>query len=368
MKQHLTYCLNTHPGETWAENLAAIRTTVLAVRDLVSPGQSFGLGLRLSALAAAELHQPALLAEFKRFLERENLYVFTINGFPFGRFHGGAVKEKVYAPDWRSHERRDYTNQLADILAALLPDGCLGTISTVPGSWKPWIQSPDDVGAMAENLTACADHLARVREDRGREIVLTLEPEPGCYLETTEETVRFFAEDLPASRRHLGVCFDTCHVALQFEDLAGSFRRYQAEDIRVPKIQISSALRTDGGPAALAALAPFAEPVYLHQTLARTSGGERLFWPDLGPALEGLRFSPAAEVRVHFHVPLHFTEAGPLSSTAPAITPEFLILARSCPHLEIETYTWHVLPANLRSGSIEQSIAREFSWVRERLG
>ena len=197
MTQHLTYCLNVHSGESWAENLAALQTTVLGVRDLVSPGQPFGLGLRLSALAAAELHQQAPLADFKRFLERENLYVFTINGFPFGRFHGGAVKENVYGPDWRSSERCGYTNQLADILAGLLPEGCLGTISTVPGSWKPWIRSPDDVRAMAANLAECADHLARLRDDHGREIVLTLEPEPGCYLETTEETVRFFPNISP---------------------------------------------------------------------------------------------------------------------------------------------------------------------------
>lgn len=350
--KHLTYCLNVHPGESWAENFAALQTTVLAVRDLVSPEEPFGLGLRLSALAAEELR----IKKFQQFLERENLYVFTINGFPYGRFHGGPVKENVYAPDWRSTERRDYTNRLADILAELLPEGCIGTISTVPGSWKPWVQSPHE---MVRHLAECVDYLARLP----REIVLTLEPEPGCYLETTEETVRFFTDHFPGSR-HLGVCFDTCHVALQFEDLAESFRRYQAAGIRVPKIQISSALRTHGE---TAPLAPFAEPVYLHQTIARMPTGERRFWPDLAPALESLGATAAEEIRVHFHVPLHFTASGPLSSTAPSITPEFLSLLPADSHLEIETYTWDVLPPQLRSGSIEQSIAREFAWLRERL-
>ena len=332
-----------------------------------------GLGCGLSAIAAGELRESGTLDAFREFLRRENLYVFTINGFPFGRFHGGPVKEKVYAPDWRSMERRDYTLQLADILADLLPEGCLGTISTVPGSWKPWIETADDLCAMVRHFSECAAALAELRERRGCEIVLTLEPEPGCYLETTDETVRFFTEHLlaqgEANRRHLGVCFDTCHAALQFEDLAQAYRRYRDAGIRVPKIQISSALRTGGGPAALAALAPFAEPVYLHQTLARTRAGGTLFWPDLAPALEALPSVAAEEIRVHFHVPLHFEEAGPLGSTAPCITPEFLGLLRggASPHLEIETYTWDVLPRDLRAGSLEHSIAQEFAWVLRRL-
>ena len=63
---------------------------------------------------------PAPLKESVRCAE-QNLYVFTINGFPYGCFHGARVKENVYVPDWRTPERRDYTNLLADILADLLP-------------------------------------------------------------------------------------------------------------------------------------------------------------------------------------------------------------------------------------------------------
>ncbi len=299
----LTYCLNVHPGETWPENFATLRTTVLAVRDLVSPGKPFGLGLRLSAVAAAELDNPARLAELTGFLDSENLYVFTINGFPYGRFHGGPVKENVYAPDWRSPRRRDYTNQLATILAAIIPEGETGSISTVPCSWKPWIKSPADIELMLDHLTDCVAHCAAIES---REIVLALEPEPGCLLETTSETVDFFNEHLFTEgarllaaklhssgqsareliRRHLGVCLDTCHVALQFEDPLESLRRYEAEGIRVPKIQISSALRTDA--AGIDALRPFVEPVYLHQVKARTATGEILSWNDLPQALDEL--------------------------------------------------------------------------------
>ncbi len=45
-EQHLTYCLNIHAGETWAENRKAIEEKATAVRDRVSKGQPFGLGLQ----------------------------------------------------------------------------------------------------------------------------------------------------------------------------------------------------------------------------------------------------------------------------------------------------------------------------------
>jgi sugar phosphate isomerase/epimerase len=385
----LTYCLNVHPGETWPENFATLRTTILDVRDLVSPAAPFGLGLRLSAAAAASLGDPAQLAELIHFLNSENLYVFTVNGFPFGRFHGGPVKENVYAPDWRSPQRRDYTNRLAAILAALIPEHGAGSISTVPCSWKPWIKSPADLDPVVDHLTDCIAHCAAIAERQGRNILLALEPEPGCLPETTSETIDFFntrlftqgapllAKKLRSTERgaialirhHLGVCLDTCHAALQFEDPADSLRHYESEGIRVPKIQISSALRTNASAAAIEALRPFAEPVYLHQVKARTAGGEILSWTDLPQALAELPEATAEEVRVHFHVPLHFTASGPLSSTSSLLTPEFLTSITRDPltHLEIETYTWDVLPAPLRSTSIEQSIAAEFRWLKDQL-
>jgi hypothetical protein len=294
------------------------------------------------------------------------------------------VKENVYAPDWRSVQRSDYTNQVASILAALIPPGATGTISTVPCSWKPWIHSPAELDPILDLLANSVAHCVGIAEHDGRDILLTLEPEPGCLLETTSETIDFFnrhvftrgASALAAKlgkteasacdlmRHHLGVCLDTCHAALQFEDPAESLRLYEAEGIGVPKIQISSALRTDASPAALAALSPFDEPVYLHQVKARTPSGEILGWPDLPMALEALPHTAAEEVRVHFHVPLHFTGAGPLNSTASLLTPDLLreIARDPLTHLEIETYTWDVLPDSLRSTSIEKSIAAEFAW------
>ncbi len=373
----LTYCLNIHPGETLAENLAAIRQHAVAVKQRLAPAAPFGLGLRLSAAAAAELRTKAARRQLCDELDALGLYAFTINGFPFGQFHGARVKEHVYAPDWRTRERLDYTCLLAEILADLRPAGMSGSISTLPGSFKPWIHKDADVRAMAQNLVACARHLAALREQTGREIHVGLEPEPFCFLETTDEVIHFFEGPLAAAcadaaerelvRRHLGVCLDTCHVALQFESPLTALRRYRAAGIRVSKIQISAALETDAAQAG--ALQPFDEPVYLHQTKARFFSGELLAWPELSDALPAIAASGRMEtVRVHFHVPLFWEGAPPLRSTAPDLSAEFFREAcAATEHLEVETYTFSVLPEALRAGGVVDCICRELEWVRRKL-
>lgn len=386
---HLTYCLNVHRGESWAENFDAIRDKAMVVRDRLAAegrGGRFGLGLRLSNQAAGELESAEARREVREFLDANDLYVFTINGFPYGQFHAGRVKENVYRPDWRTVERRDYTIALANILADLLPDGIDGSISTVPCSFKGWIQNRDDVAAMVAHLADCAEVLHGIRESTGKEIHLGLEPEPVCYLETTDETVRFFNETLfplgreslgkklgcdavraeEIIRRHIGVCFDTCHVAIQFENLAESLERYQKEGIRISKIQVSAALRADCNSTAMEALAPFCEPVYFHQVKARSADGAILSWDDLPAALCDLpQRADAGELRVHFHVPLFVETYGALASTAFTLTPEFFAQVRKCgvSHLEIETYTFDVLPEALRAVDVTESIASEYRWL-----
>lgn len=375
---HLTYCLNIHPGETWSENFAAIREKTLAVKEQVAPKSAFGLGLRLSQQAASELASSEARTGVKQFFANQNLYAFTINGFPFGRFHKDRVKEQVYAPDWRTPERREYTKLLADILADFLPDNIDGSISTVPCSFKPWITSETDVQTMAQMLIDCARHLDGIRQHTGKEIHLGLEPEPCCFLETTEETVRFFEETLfsmargdeDVVRRHVGVCFDTCHVALQFEDLTESLQRYLAAGIRISKIQLSAALRAPSTPEARSALQPFCEPVYFHQVKAQTESDGVVSWDDLPEALRDLpERKDVRELRVHFHVPLFAEHFGALLSTNASLTPEFFALVQSglTSHIEIETYTFDVLPAERRRGDVIQSITDEYNWVLPRL-
>lgn len=389
---HLTYCLNVHPGETWQENLAAIRDHALAVRKQVAADQTFGLGLRLSRQAADALCRPDQLKEFSEFLAANNLYAFTINGFPYGTFHGTAVKQEVYRPDWRGPDRRDYTIRLANILAALLPEGVSGSISTVPGAYKAWIRTEADVLAMAQTLAETAMHLEVLRRTTGKEICLALEPEPDCYLENTDECVAFFSgplrgygiEHLRARfhlaagaaeevlRRHVGVCFDTSHLAVEFEDLAVSLSRLKSAGIRVGKVQISSALRCEPTLAALERLEPFCEGVYLHQAKALKPSGEVVSFADLPEAISAVREGRVVcrELRVHFHVPLFFESAGPLRSTSELLKGSFASAVRGgiTPHLEIETYTFNVLPDAIRPAGITECLVREYRWVLDLLG
>lgn len=305
---HLTYCLNVHRGEAWEDCLAAIGRYALKVRDRVGRGRAFGLGLRLGHLAANQLARPAARKAFKEFLQQENLYVFTVNAFPYGQFHQTAVKENVYSPDWRTAERRDYTNLVADILADLLPEGVDGSISTVPGSYKAWITSQADTTTMCQGIAQSLMHLEAIHRRTGKRICLALEPEPDCTVETTGEVVEFIhtmmAPRMDASLlSYLGVCFDTSHMAVEFEDLADSLSQLAAANVPVAKIHLSSALRVSPTPAAMERLRAFCDPVYLHQVKA-TVGGRVVSYRDLPDALAAAGETPMEEMRVHFHVPV----------------------------------------------------------------
>lgn len=390
--RHLTYCTNIHPGESWREVRDALATHVPGVRQALGWTGPFGVGLRLSGRAAQELDDPAVFEELRAILAEHDLYVFTLNGFPFGTFHGARVKEGVYAPDWRTAERVDYSGRLARHLAALLSEGQSGSISTVPGAFKAEATGEDDVAAIAENLLRHVASLWRLRETTGRTIALALEPEPECLLETTAEAVTFIENRLLAApgrrrlaeltgldergseaclRAHLGLCVDVCHAAVEFEDLRDSLRLPGRHGIRVPKAQLSAALRVPAVDAdAVGRLRAFDDGVYLHQVVARE--GDRLVrYPDLPQAFEAADAgtAPAAEWRIHFHVPVFRAELDGFFSTQPELADALDALAGmpEVPHLEVETYTWDVLPARHRDLPVHAAIARELAWVRARL-
>lgn len=393
-KNHLTYCLNVHPGETWEENFAAIKTQALAVRAIVAPDVPFGLGLRLSRQAAESLMGLDARTAFKDFMAASNLYAFTINGFPYGAFHGTRVKEAVYQPDWRTRERVDYTLMLAGILADLLPEGVPGSISTVPGAYRAAVSDERDRAVMAAALGQVAVALERLSQERGRELSLGLEPEPDCLIETTEEMIAFMEKDMTATalpevcrelgiakpkaetiiRRRIGLCLDTCHAAMQFETPADALRKALAAGVSISKIQVSAALTAMDPPVTTAQLAAFDDNVYLHQVRIRDADGHVSRFPDLQPALaqmapdDGAQAAPR-EWRIHCHVPLDYTGDGTLGTTAGDLTPAFFsqALQSGIAHLEIETYTFGVLPASLQAVGITNSIANEFAWVLGRL-
>lgn len=395
-RRHLTYCTNIHPGETWAEVRGNLARFVVPVRERFAPGAPFGVGLRLSAAAARALAEPAAMAELRDFLRAHDLYVFTINGFPYGTFHGRPVKEDVYLPDWLDPERLAYTDRLADLLAALLPEGVDGTISTVPGAFAPRVAGDADAARMAAAMLAHVAHLVRVRAATGRRIALALEPEPCCFLETIDETVAFFQRHLltpsaaaavaaatglaPAAageaiREHLGVCLDACHMAVEFEDPAAALDALAAAGIRVAKVQVSAGLRValPGGhedAAARAALAAFADDVYLHQVVERRADGTLARHLDLPQALAAERGEAGArEWRIHFHVPLFRDRYGHFEGTQDYVAALLRLVGErtDCAHFEVETYTWDVLPEEFRREDIVTAVARELAWTAERL-
>jgi sugar phosphate isomerase/epimerase len=389
----LTYCSNIHAGETWPEVAGALRASLPEIRRQLRAEGPFAIGLRVSAQAAAELEAPRTLAEFRAFLRDGDYYVPTVNGFPYGAFHGQRVKELVYLPDWRQPARVEYSNRLASLLTALLEGASAqeGSISTVPGAFKGHIHSPDDARAIAAGILAHAAHLVRLRDASGITIALAIEPEPACFVETIAEAVDFFTrylfdESLVASlarqggyalsvgdvKRHVGVCFDACHMAVEFEDAGAALSSLASAGIRVPKFQISSALRVPNpveGSRGRAALARFSEDTYLHQVVERASGQLSRF-VDLPDALASPDPRTEREWRIHFHVPVFLAVMGDLETTQPYLE-SVLDLVKQIPDstcLEVETYTWDVLPPEYRTVDMNTAIARELAWTRARLG
>ena len=386
---HLTYCTNIHAGEEWPDVRDSLRQHLPTVKAAFAPNAPMGVGLRLAAAAAETLQRPEAMDELRSLLREMDCYVFTLNGFPYGTFHGQPVKEGAYRPDWADPLRLHYTNRLATLLSQLLPDSLEGTVSTVPGTFRPWASGRID--EIVGNLIRHAAHLIELRAQTGKVISLTLEPEPHCLLETVAEAVAFFEEHLfaptaelrlsaltglaradaaEALRRHLGLCYDVCHAAVEFEDPGDSIRSLQAAGIAIGKVQLSSALKIPRiDPEAVALIKPFDEPVYLHQVVAR-HGSSLTRYVDLPDALENVTRTPdGTEWRVHFHVPVFLEELEEFSTTQDFLR-EVLAIHRAAPisqHLEVETYTWDVLPGALRSSSLGAAIARELNWAKAAL-
>jgi len=374
-QSHLAYCTNIHPAETWEETERVLLTHVLAVRDLlrdrgaVDTQQPFAIGLRLSAVAACQLLSGDQLARFKDWLAETNTYVFTINGFPYGSFHGTRVKERVFQPDWTARARLDYTKDLFRILAAIARPETGASVSTLPGSHKTFRA---DESLIRKNLIEMADWLDLLAEETGHDLHLGLEPEPLGHFENTAETLAFFqrlqarAPNPDAINRRIGVNFDTCHFALEYDDVRSSLAVMSNHGIRISKIHLSSALSFDPrDPSAIEAIRPFDEPTYFHQVLVRNNSGTITRFLDLPDFHKAGNIPGAVEARVHFHIPLDAEPVPPLRSTRDHVR-EVLAWRRdhpdACQHFEIETYTWAVLPTEMQR-PVEQQIAGEYRWV-----
>lgn len=370
ISQHpLAYCSNVHPAESLTDLQRQLEKHAVPLARALEKPVGVGLWLPRSAVRNAEESE---IAALKAWLQERNLSVVTMNAFPFGDFHARRVKEKVYLPDWADEQRREYTEQVAELLAALLPEGGEGSLSTMPCSYRRLAPnaSPEHY---FKNILRCARRLKEIRDGQGKTIRLALEPEPGCFLERTEDAIRFIqqvreyadsqsSDQGAAVREHLGICFDVCHSAVMFESPADAIHSAAAAGIRIAKVQISSALelRDPKDRAGRKFLSQFVEERYLHQTTAQ-SDGKILFAEDLTAPLALMppeEWKSAPMWRVHFHVPIHKDVIGPLHTTTWAVEEALRAVASlpEAPDLEVETYTWDVLPAISRKDAADTAM------------
>lgn len=402
---HLGYCTNIHAGEHWADHFAALKQAVPELKKRLSPDAPFGLGLRLSNVASEELEQPENLIEFQHWLADNDCYVFTMNGFPYGGFHNTVVKDQVHAPDWTTTQRVDYTTRLFRILSVLLPVDELGNsipggVSTSPLSYRHWFEWGQETARDAvftqttQHILTVVAELIRLHRNTDRLMHLDLEPEPDGVIETSDEFIAWYTNYLlpmgietlsesfemtdeeaeTAICQHVRLCYDVCHFAVGYERPADVLAKMKEYGLRVGKIQISAALKAEfpqlGSPSTAAgreavrqAFSQFNEPTYLHQVVARTYSGELLRFPDLPEALAAFD-DTHAEWRSHFHVPIFVSNFGVLQSTQDDIATTMNLLTQRpfTNQMEVETYTWEVLPDELKLGLVD-SIEREMNWV-----
>jgi hypothetical protein len=390
---HLAYSTLVHPGDTWADMRESLETYAPAVKARVCPDEPYAVSLRISADSARTLTEDAAeRARLRAWLDEHDMYVYTVNAFPYGPFKNRVVMEDVYEPDWATDDRVAYTCAVADILAEVSPDHVSPSIQTAPLAFRPKITTDEQVDELTENLLRVVTHLVGLEARTGRRVKLALEPEPFCFLETTEETVSYFQEHvysgegtarlmrltgLPASevqglvRRHLGVVFDICHQSVQFEDITASLMSLYEAGIPIFKLQAAAALRVPEVNADVVdALMAFTDTIYLSQTTVKKDG-ELTRHLNLIDAIEAWKADPSGdqEWRTHFHVPVFLDDLGKFGTTRPGVEAALRLHARTplSDHLEIETYTWDVLPEHLKDGDITDYVTRELEFMRDTL-
>ncbi|WP_314503985.1 metabolite traffic protein EboE [uncultured Microbacterium sp.] len=389
---HLSYSTLVHAGDTWEQMRASLEEFVPRVKARVSPEEPFAVSLRMSAATVQTLRGSASeRASLRAFLDENDLYLYTVNAFPYGPFKGRRVMEDVYEPDWSSEERIAYTIGVAELLAELTPASIDPSIQSAPLAFAANVHGEADIARLTTNTLRVVAHLRALEQRTGRRVKLALEPEPACYLETTDETVTFFQErihsragveelarlaSIPVSeaegaiRRYLGIVFDIGHQTVGFEDITASLNKLVDAGIPIFKLQEAAALwverLTEEMPPQLRV---FTDTIYLSQSTLRAEGRVTKYL-HLGDALDAYEANPVpTELRTHFHVPVFLSEIGPFRTTRFGVE-DALRLHRELPlsdHLEIETYTWDVLPEALKTGDIVDYVVRELEFVRSRL-
>lgn len=396
---HLTYCTNIHAGKDWIADFNNLQLHFPQIKAAISPNESMGLGLRLSNTASSMLAEPGALTAFQEWLKAQDAYVFTMNGFPYGEFHHTVVKAAVHSPDWTTAARKEYTIRLVHILEHLLPKGMEGGISTSPLSYRHWFDTAENRDAAVEsatlNILEVVKELIAVYRQTGKVIHLDLEPEPDGIIESGKEYISWYEGSLlrmgvpivaetfsvdaqeaeTLIKQHLCLCYDVCHFSIGYEDHAAVLQILKSKGLKVGKIQVSAALKgkfvdvsdaeaAEKNHTILEDFRRFDEPTYLHQVVAKAAGAKLIRYPDLNDALADDDARTAEEWRAHFHVPVSTSQIGQLYSTQSDIN-EVMNLQKQDPftnHLEVETYTWEVLPQAMKI-PIAQSVIKELEWV-----
>jgi len=389
---HLTYSTLVHPADDWEQLWKSVNTYLPQVKARMAPNQKFGVCLRTSAPSAAALSaDPSKRADLKQFFADNDLYLYTANAFVYGVFKKQIIKEDVYEPDWRTEDRVEYTMQVASLLAHLAPDGIEPSIQSAPLGFKPRVTGEDVVEAYTTNVIRVVAHLVKLHKETGKVVTLGLEPEPRCFLETTDETVEYFTKTLfsgetakrlakltglneadaaTAMRKHMGVVFDIGHQAVGFEHIPTSLQKLVDNDVQIVKLQEAASMYMPGvTQKTVDALQAFAKTIYLSQTCQKKDGKTTWFM-NLEDAFEDWYKNPGPrDWRTHFHVPVFLNDLGAFGTTRYALE-EALAFHKKTPlsaHLEIETYTWDVLPDHLKTGDIVEYVCREMDWVKGQL-
>ncbi len=390
---HLTYSTLVHQTDNWEQLWKSVNTYLPAVKARFAPSQKFGVCLRTSAPSAEMLTQdPTKVADLKQFFKDQDLYLYTANAFVYGVFKKQVIKEDVYEPDWQTPERREYTKQVANLLAELAPEGVNPSIQSAPLGFKPKGTGPDIAKAYTDNVVDVVAHLVKLEKDTGKIVTLGLEPEPRCFLETTDETITYFqdylfapqtaeqlakkagihaADAAAAMKKFMGVVFDIGHQSVGYEDIPASLHKLVAAGVPIVKLQEAASMHIpDVTQEKVDALQAFAKTIYLSQTCQRKDG-ETQWFLNLEDAFEDFAKNPGPrEWRTHFHVPVFLTELGHGFGTTRFGLEQALAVHKKTPlstHLEIETYTWDVLPDHLKTGDIVEYVTRELEWVKGQL-
>ena len=389
---HLTYSTLVHQTDNWDQLWKSVNTYLPAVKARVAPHDKFGVCLRTSAPSAELLSaEPTKVADLKKFFADNDLYLYTANAFVYGVFKKQIIKEDVYEPDWATPERREYTKKVANLLAELAPEGINPSIQSAPLGFKPKVTGDDVVAAYTSNVVDVVAHLVELKKKTGKTVTLGLEPEPRCYLETTDETITYFknhlfsgetakrlakktglneADAAQAMRDYMGVVFDIGHQAVGYEDIPASLQKLVDSGVQIVKLQEAASMYIpDVSQKTVDALQTFAKTIYLSQTCQKKDG-KMTWFLNLEDAFEDWYKNPGPrEWRTHFHVPVFLNDLGAFGTTRFALE-QALAFHKKTPlstHLEIETYTWDVLPDHLKTGDIVEYVTRELDWVKGQL-